>query len=188
MSSTPTGGHLDLDALADALAADGSSDTHLAGCPDCRAALDELRVASALISTQLGALPAVALPGPAADRLHRALAAPDGAGVTTLPRATARPTRQWLPAAAAVVLLLAGAGYGISRLGGSDGSSATSAAGKSAGVDASAEINVVRNSSGADYTDRASLVAAVPGLLAGTAVAPKTAAAPAPGRLAPANG
>jgi hypothetical protein len=183
--------HLDLDELADAIAADDVPDgtaAHLADCATCRAALDELRVASARISTDLAALPAPTLPEDVAARLGGALsAAPreaaevpaSSASVTTLPTAARWSPQRWLPAAAAIVLLLAGAGYGISRLpGGSDSNTASS--GSAAKAAAAPEVGIVRNSSGADYLDRASLTAALPQLLAGTATAQRDAVAAAP--------
>jgi hypothetical protein len=170
--------HLDLDALADVL--DGEASTqplarpaaeHLTECAECRAALDELRTAAAGVTEQLAALPVLTVPDDVASRLGSALrdaAVPaGGASLTTLPTAGERSAPgRWLAAAAAVAVLLAGAGYGISHLGGTGGGSAssTSAAGKAAPAG-----NVVRNDTGADYTSRETLAAALPGLLAGTA-------------------
>jgi hypothetical protein len=72
------------------------------------------------------------------------------------------------------VLLLGGAAFGITQLTGSGGSdeSNTSAAG------AAPSLSLVRNSTGADYSGRDDLVAAVPRLLAGSAS--QELAAPAP--------
>lgn len=195
--STPTSseGHLDLDALADAASSDDvneGSAAHLAGCAQCRAALDEVRAASALVSADLSALPLPTVPDDVLAQLSDALRAAAGApassaSVTTLPTAARWSPQRWLPAAAAIALLLAGAGYGISRLaGGSDVN--TAASGSAAKAAAAPELNVVRNSSGADYTDRASLTAALPQLLAGTAAAQRDALAAAPGGPAPLRG
>jgi hypothetical protein len=159
--------HLDLDALSDALADDANEKVHLAGCADCRAALADLQAAQGRVAAELGALPAVPLPADVAARLQSALrdgAATAGTGtVTTLPTAR-RDAMRWLPAAAAVVVLLAGAAFGISRLG-NDSTSSTSAAGSSS---AKSALNLRRNNTGTDYTDRASIAAAVPGLLDGS--------------------
>ncbi|MCW2571460.1 MAG: hypothetical protein JWO88_1518 [Frankiales bacterium] len=194
--STPisSGGHLDLDALADATAADNvteSSAAHLAECAQCRAGLEEVRAASALISADLSALPVPTVPDDVAARLGDAFrdaagAPASSASVTTLPTAARWSPRRWLPAAAAIALLLAGAGYGISRLGGGNNVT-TAASGSAAKAAAAPDANLVRNSSGADYTDRASLTAALPQLLAGTA-AQRDALAAAPGGPAPLRG
>jgi len=173
-------GHLDLDALADVLAGEPASD-HLAGCDACQADLDALQVASAQVTTDLAALPAPALPDDVAARLAGLGTPPVASGgtVTTLP---ARRTTRWLPAAAAAVLLLGGAAFGLTRLGGHDAGSSSTSAGGVKGAD-TAEIDVVRNSTGTDYTDRAALAAAVPQLLAGSAGAALSMQAPTtPGR------
>ncbi|MDT7546782.1 MAG: hypothetical protein QOE99_2892 [Actinomycetota bacterium] len=168
--------HLDLDALADAAAGEPTKETadHLAGCADCQAAVEEVRSAQTPVTAALAALPSPELPTEVAAALATALAAESRAtgtaSVTTLPPASRSSARRWLPAAAAVLILLAGAGYGISRLGSSDNASSTSASGAASGKD-SAALNVVRNDTGADYTGRAALAAAVPDLLAGTAAA-----------------
>jgi hypothetical protein len=165
--------HLDLDALADAATGQPTQEVadHLAGCEQCRAALEEVRAAQGPVTAALAALPAADLPTDVAASLSAALAresrATGTASVTTLPSASQR-SRHWLPAAAAVVLLLAGAGYGISRLG-SPGSNSESSAGAASAKDSTRSLNVVRNDSGTDYTGRAALAAAVPDLLAGTA-------------------
>lgn len=185
--------HVDLDALADLLddeTAEGAA--HVETCSECRSALAELRRATAQVSRDLAALPAAALPDDVRDRIDRALA-DDGAAlasVTTLPAARTSPGRRWLPAAAAVVLLLAGAGYGLSRLGGNGDGTATSSAGRAADSAAgAAELGVVRNDTGTDYTGRDSLATALPQLLTGaaadTATVPKQAA---PLRGAPPGG
>ncbi len=207
----PLDAHLDLDALADVLAGEPAP-AHLAGCAGCAATLAELRVASDAVTRALSALPAVSVPTDVASRLSSALVsaepadaadtsratepgrapasghAPETTGgtVTTLPPPSARgarwDARRWLPAAAAVVLLLTGAGYGLSRLGGGGEADSTSTA--SGAKAAAAPLDVVRNSTGTDYTDRATLALAVPRLLTGTSQ-DTTAQAPAPALGAP---
>jgi hypothetical protein len=144
----------------------------------------------------------VPLPDDVADRVHVALREaasqpiPDAdeqvvTGSSTItPFPTAAPDRtpmRWLPAAAAVVVLLAGLGYGITRLGQDGSADSTSAAG--AGRSAP-ELNVARNSTGTDYTDRATLSAAVPDLLAGRGAADSAMvqSAPIPSAIAPQQG
>jgi hypothetical protein len=180
--------HLDLDVLADALAGTAAPE-HLARCPACTAALEELRIASDQVASQLSALPPVPIPDDVAIRLtvpH----ADTGATVTTLPPASSRTQRRWLPAAAAGLVLLAGAGYGASQLGSGSGSGSSTSAGDAGAKRAAPEVDVVRNSSGADYTDRASLASALPSLLSGDAAARDTTLslpAPAAGASAEAN-
>ncbi|MDT7548748.1 MAG: hypothetical protein QOE84_1142 [Actinomycetota bacterium] len=180
--------HIDLDELADAAAGEPTKETahHLAGCADCQSAVDEVRTAQTPVTAALAALPSPELPTDVAAAIATALAAESRAtgtaSVTTLPPASGSSARRWLPAAAAVLVLLAGAGYGISRLGSSDNASSTSASGAASGKD-SAALNVVRNDTGADYTGRAALAAAVPDLLAGTAATQQSRSAlsaPAP--------
>jgi hypothetical protein len=189
--------HLDLDALADAAAGEPTQEVaaHLLACAQCREALEEVRAAQGPVAAALAGLPATDLPTEVAARISAALATESRttgtASVTTLPPATAR-ARQWLPAAAAVVLLLAGAGYGISRLGSSGSSGSTSSAGAASAKDSATSLDLVRNDTGTDYTGRATLAAAVPDLLAGTATTEQsrsmlTAPAPAGGQ-APLNG
>jgi hypothetical protein len=192
--------HLDLDAMADVLADDAplGAEEHVAGCAACRAAVDELRTASAQVTQQLAALPAVPMPSDLADRLPGLLRGDDGAGaddaaaaattVTPFPTAAADETRsnpaRWLAAAAAVAVLLAGGVYGLSQLGSNGSSTSASSA---SGAKSAREPDVARNSSGTDYTDRASLASAVPGLLAGKGAADSAmvAGAPPPSANAP---
>jgi hypothetical protein len=180
-------GHLDLDALADVLAQAGTPAAagHLADCEQCRAELDALRAAQTRVTSELAALPAVPIPADLAARLLDGLraGAPGGetATVTTLPPARLRSATRWLPAAAAVVLVLAGAAYGITRIG-ADTGGATAASGGAEKAGAPG-LDLARNDSGFDYTDRASLSAAVPDLLGGRRAAEDTAmakTAPAP--------
>ncbi len=67
--------HLDLDALADLLAGEGSGEAHLSGCAHCAARLGELADAEALVAASLSRLEGPALPPALADRFAAALAA-----------------------------------------------------------------------------------------------------------------
>ena len=161
--------HLDLDALADVLADEGEPrDTaHLSGCASCTSRLAELQAADARVAAALSTLPPPAVPAELADRLTAALAAEaplraGSAAVTALPAPGSR-RRTWLPAAAAAVLLLSGAGIGYSLLG--DGGSADSAGDSDTG--ATARPEVVVSASGTDYADPAAVSAALPGVLTG---------------------
>jgi hypothetical protein len=201
--------HLDPDELADVLAGVASADAeeHVAGCDPCEADLAQLEAASTQVTADLAALPALSLPGDIAARLQAALAdadsaeddrldlatepTPGSATVTPFPAAGGNPqAARWLAAAAAIVVLLAGGIYGFTQLRGGDDSSSTSA-GNAAGADKAApELALARNSSGTDYTDRASLSAALPDLLAGRRQAADTAMvqAPAPAASGPQRG
>jgi hypothetical protein len=166
--------HLDLDALADVLADEPPAGAlaHLVGCADCRAGLEDLRAGSELVAGALAGLPDPELPPGLVERLDAALR--DGAlttaAVTTLPVARNRSTR-WLTAAAAGVVLLGGAGYGVSQLTGrpSGSSSSSTAAGVRGSTTAPAGAPIVRDQPGTDYTDAHALAAAVPALLGGAA-------------------
>lgn len=210
-------GHLDLDTLADVLAGEADSGPlgHLAGCPDCRERLDDLRAADRRVAAALSALPDPPLPPELAAGIDAALGAgtrsagtrnagthgagthgepaPVGAAaaVTLLPAAAAGrrgDRRRWLPAAAAVILLAAGLGYGVAQLGGAAApADRASSAARGLSTGSLGTAGVVRNSSGIDYTGRASIAAEVPRLLAGTAgpsaalgSAPQGSAAPTP--------
>lgn len=161
--------HLDLDTLADVLAgeADGSATGHLDACASCTSRLAELAAAEERVVATLSALPPPAVPDDLADRLTAALAAeaplePRRSTVTALPERAKR-SRSWLPAAAAAVLLVSGAGLGYALLEGPRGTqSADSAAG-------AATDDLVLNASGTDYADAAAVTDALPGVLAGTA-------------------
>jgi hypothetical protein len=172
-------GHLDLDALSDAIAggdaADAADPAHLRDCADCQGALQELRAASAASTAALAGLPPVPMPPDIAARLHEALAdaaatddddEPTLGTLTTLPARPAAGPGRWLTAAAAALVVLAGAGYGISQLTGRQSDTASSGAARAAAPTA----NIVRNSSGNDYLDRTALLTAVPGLLKGDAL------------------
>lgn len=177
--------HLDLDALADALAGEGDAagGEHLAGCGSCTSRLDELAAAEVRVVAVLGALPPPALPTDLAGRLEAALAgeaplrsatsrpAAVGASVTSLPAARGPQRRSWLPAAAAVVLLASGAGLGVALLGdglgGSDTDTATTAGAQAEGD--AAGVDLLLTSSGADWADPAAATTALPRVLSGAA-------------------
>jgi hypothetical protein len=110
--------------------------------------------------------------------------------VTPVPTAEERATpARWRAAAAAVVVLLAGGLYGISQLGNNSATTSSTAADSGAGAKAAPELAIARNNSGTDYTDRASLSAALPGLLSGAAAdSAMVAAAPPPSGSSPAVG
>jgi hypothetical protein len=156
--------HLDLDALADVLADQATPEhtAHLRGCASCTSRLAELEAAEARVVTVLATLPPPAVPDDLADRLTAALAAetplrPARASVTALP-AVAQRHRTWLPAAAAAVLLVSGAGLGWSLLSSTGGSDTSDTAG-------STGPEVVVAASGTDYADPAAVAAALPRVL-----------------------
>ena len=163
-------GHLDLDALADTLAGEGSAAAadHLAGCRSCASRLRELEAAERRVVAVLSALPPPDVPADLAQRLSAALAAEapldaaaaaTGASVTALPSRDAPRRRAWLPAAAAVVLLASGAGLGWSLLSSGSGSDDADTAGR----------ELLASESGTDYADPAALAASLPSVLAGEA-------------------
>lgn len=172
--------HLDLDALADALVGEGTpaQGDHLAGCGACAARLGELRAADAAVLARLDGLATPALPPDVAARLDTALAAqtplPRAASVTALPARRSRGLPSWLPAAAAAVLVVGGAGAVLSQLGSGVGSDAeTSAAGGGARPAAeSAEggtTELLLTASGADWADPQAPGTALPRVLGGQA-------------------
>ena len=135
--------HLDLDALADLLAGEGTDAQvdHVASCAGCAGRLDELSAADAEVAAVLAALPAPPVPAGLADRLQAALAAEPPltpvepsfpvlapvagdaparsagpATVTPFPRAAQRQPRRWVPAVAAAAVLLAGGTLGGAAL------------------------------------------------------------------------
>jgi hypothetical protein len=165
--------HLDLDALADALAGEAGTDgaAHLARCADCTSRLAELQAAETGILAALAALPDPPLPDGLADRLSAALAAEPPLvqeretrrSVTALPQRA--PRRRLLPAAAAAVLLVSGAGLGYALVqGGAGDDTADTASESSAGGTA-----LPVSSSGTDYGDAGAVTAALPAVLSGTA-------------------
>lgn len=184
--------HLDLDALADALA--GEPPTHLEDCGSCAAALRDLAAAMGSVQTALAGLPEPELPDEVAARLDAALArastagpdtgtpdavpAPAAASAATITPLDARRRVRWLPAAsgvAAAAALVVGAviiwpgGTGGSNSGARDSSLASR---RNDGIPTS--------SSGTDYgRDGVLLKQALPGLLTGSA-APAKAGGQAP--------
>lgn len=151
---------------ATALSAQG----HLVGCPRCTAVRDELRAVPGRLADARDAGPA---PADVVARLDAALAA-QRAGTaptaTITPLATGRrPPRglRLLQAAAAVVVLLAGAGIAVTAIQGGDeeGSAADSAA--TAERPASAQGSFPVTSSGRNWSED-SVTEAVPRLVAGS--------------------
>jgi hypothetical protein len=67
--------HLDLDALADLLAGEGTGEAHVETCPDCAGRLDELAAAEVELAASLALLPPPELPPGLADRIAAALSA-----------------------------------------------------------------------------------------------------------------
>ncbi len=189
--------HLDLDELADLLAGEGPDTDvrHVAGCPSCSSALDELDRAQEPVRRALAELPEPTVPGDLAARLDAALllaweqddvaAAPVGAspgpgpvpsgGTAAVVRLHRRHRRRdssdWLLAGAAgvVLLLVVGvAALALSRHGGNGDSSASSASGALAGPSVAGAV--ATSSTGTDYgSGRDALAAALPQLLQGTA-------------------
>ncbi len=151
---------------------------HLAGCAECRDRLASIT----RVRTALAAAPAEPLPASVGARLDAALKAADRSAPVTLrrgaPPLAARRSR-WQPgggllaagAAASIVLLLFGA-LVVGALKGGNGGSTTSAGG-SGDKARSADVaggGVV--ASGRNYT-AATVVAAVPALVAGRGMAPR---------------
>lgn len=186
--------HLDLDALADALAAESDlagsgSPSHLVGCPTCTSRLSELRGAEGSVRASLSKLTDPSMPAGLVERITAALAAeaplagrgaidhsaaqdtaratPGGATVTPL-----RPPRRWAPAVAAAVMVVAVGGLGyavVSNNGGGDDASTTSAdsAAAPAAPEAASLPPIPTSESGTDYAQQARIEAALPGVLAG---------------------
>lgn len=154
--------HLDLDALADLLAGEGTEPdvAHVSGCPACSAALVDLDAAVVPVAAALAALPAPPVPDDLDARIHAALVAageldpaplagrggPAGATgdapartgsrtVVDLPRRP-RAAPAWLlrsAAAAAAVLVLGSGALLVSRVGGGSSDDSASTAAGSAG-------------------------------------------------------
>ncbi len=185
--------HAGLDALADLLAGEGSTETeaHLRDCPTCAQALGDLDAALVPVTAALAALPepepapelvqrietaiaqerAATAPGPSAAPLGSS-AAPSST-VTPLGAARSRRTR-WLPALSGIAAAAALVTGGVVFWSGSGSSSSDSTA-LSAGARTFATSNT-----GTDYLkDGQGLAAALPGLLAGPTEAAKAAGTPA---------
>jgi hypothetical protein len=168
--------HLDLDALADALAGEADADAaaHLAGCASCSSRLAELEAADARVVSVLGTLPAPEVPDGLADRLSAAFAAeqplaPAGSTGTVTALSARAPKRRFLPAAAAAVLVLCGGGLGYSLLSGAGSDSgADEATSQAAGA---GDGGLVLNASGTDYADEAAVAGVLEGVLRGAAAA-----------------
>ncbi len=149
---------------------------HLAGCPECR----DLLASITRVRTALAAAPAEPLPASVGARLDAALKGADRSAPVTLrrevPPLAARRSR-WQPgggllaagAAASIVLLLFGALVIGALKGGNGGSTTSAGSGNNARSADVAGGGVV--ASGRDYT-AATVVAAVPALVAGRGMAP----------------
>jgi hypothetical protein len=153
--------HLDLDALADALA-EGSTPPHVQECATCRARLDELAAALPRVSAALASAPLPPVPADLDARLTAALSAA-GTGAATadvLPlHAAPRHRSRWLPAlggVAAAAVVAVGA-LVVTHHGGQQRRADTAA------KTAAPAYRV--SESGTDYSPSA-LRAALPGLLA----------------------
>lgn len=146
---------------------------HLAACPDCTGLAGDLAELPAL----LAAVPAPAMPDAVAQRLEIVLAAQaaernssERAPVPASPdRASSpRPRRHWdfrlvaqrVLAPAAAVAVLAGGGYGISRIGSSPASSVASSAGVSSSAASSVRAGAAAVPSGGPSTRHGSVPAA----------------------------
>lgn len=186
MSATPSEPppHLDLDALADVVAGEAGPThaAHLADCASCTSRLHELRAADAGVLASLSALPAPVVPADLADRLSAAFAAeppPVGtaeqppvhaASVTALPAGGVARRRSWLPAAAAAVLVVSGAGLGFSLLQGGAGDQNADTASSATGAEAgAADLGVPLSASGADWSAADVASTALPQVLSGQA-------------------
>jgi hypothetical protein len=177
------GQHLDLDELADVLAAESSEPDadvsadararqHLQACPSCSAQLASLRSALDAVAADLGSLPAVP-PVPADLDARVAAAVRRTASVvatTVLPampvtsREDARSSRsRWLLAAgglAAAAVVVVGGGLLLASGAGDTGSNATASK--------AAPESFPVSATGTDYRTNAALQAALPRLLKGT--------------------
>ncbi|MGI8537022.1 MAG: hypothetical protein ACR2K2_11105 [Mycobacteriales bacterium] len=167
--------HLDLDA-------------HLSTCASCADRLAELAVAEVSVAASLAALPAPAVPVGLTDRITAALAAEPPRARTDASRAgppahspaapadtvtpldgRGRARRPWLPAVAAGVILCSGAGLGYALLRDDDRRVSSTASDATGGASEGLGAGLVRNDSGLDYADPASVAVGLPGVLAGTA-------------------
>ena len=176
MSEPQATGHLDLDALADALAGERDDDPHLRTCPSCADRLAELAAAEVAVVASLATLPEPPLPDGLAERLAAAVKAEGASSARVVPLRRRSPP-SWLPAVAASLVVVLGGGVGLTLLrgattGGED--AATSAAGGgvesgSTSPDSADTASLVPTASGADYADPAQRSAVLPRVLAGTA-------------------
>ena len=165
-----SGPHADLDALADALAAESDGlplPDHLQACPECAAALSALRAALAPVAADLAALPAVP-PVPAVLEQPVRPVATGLAAATVLPAAevTSLDERRggaprWLlfgGGIAAAAVLVVGGGLLLA-------SNATDSASKSTASSPREQFPV--SATGADYRTPTALQSALPRLLKG---------------------
>jgi hypothetical protein len=171
-------GHLDVDALADALAAESDGQPlpeHLQTCSGCASALAELRTALGAVATDLAGLPPVP---PVPQALERSVAPTPPVGATTvLPEVTsldARPrsSSRWLLVAggiAAAAVLVVGGGLLLASNSTDSSSQSQSAASRN---------RFPISATGADYRSPAALQAALPQLLKGRPEALDSVAAP----------
>jgi hypothetical protein len=171
-------GHLDVDALADALAAESDGQPlpeHLQTCSTCTSALAELRTALGAVATDLTALPPVP---PVPQALERSVAPTPPVGATTvLPEVTsldARPrsSSRWLLVAggiAAAAVLVVGGGLLLASNSTDSSSESQSAASRN---------QFPISTTGADYRSPTALQAALPQLLKGRPEVLDSVAAP----------
>lgn len=171
--------HLDLDALADVLAGDGTPEAvrHLDGCPACRAALADLEATAPAVSALLAALPEPPEPPDLAVRLEAALAAertprPEATGATAASRTVTpldgrrRDRSRWLPVAAGVAAAAALVVGGVVVLHGSGSGSRGTGTSASSGAAPDKAAGVPTSSTGNDYgKDGVALQHALPALL-----------------------
>lgn len=181
--------HLDLDALADALAAkdaepadapEAADRAHLASCRSCTSRLAELQAAEARVVSALAGLATPPVPADVVDRLRAALAAegpleparpgPSSGGATVTPMPAQRLRRRWLPAAAAAVLMISGGGLGFVLLDRSTGSDSVADSAAGSGGESVVDADLPRSSSGIDWSDTAAVQTALPALLSGEVV------------------
>jgi len=130
-----------------------------------------------------GATAAALVPGTAASGSGRSDPAPGGraATVTPLARRRRRGSPAWLPAVAAGVLLMSGAGIGWAVLSDSGDVESTAGSAAESGGDSAATAGPARSSSGIDYSDPTAVTAALPAVLAGEADAARQPLATAEG-------
>lgn len=191
--ATPGPQHLDLDALADLLAGEGTEQqvAHVGACAVCAFALEELDGVQRPVQALLAALPVPAMPPDLVDRLVAGLRGEGAAGaarpglepggaaggslVVRLPQRSAAAS-PWLRSAAATVgvLVLVGAGAALLSGRGSPAVNTSTAGGSSSRAAGGAEDlagGIPASSTGNDYrADGAALAIALPGLLSAPAL------------------